>query len=152
MVEVGLIVALALAIAASIMILRRNTERGGSPGEYTNLPDVELDLKLQEEVRNLAHHGHTEEAIKHLRKQARLTPHEATVVVQTLMVGKTFPDPSTPQQSTESGPNAVVDDDLLNRLHLLVAQDPHKRNAAIQLLRDRTGMNAKDARRFVNAL
>jgi polyhydroxyalkanoate synthesis regulator phasin len=99
----------------------------------------------------MAQRGHTEDAIKTLRKQTKLTPHEATLVVQALMVGRTFPAPEV-QSGSNSRINPMIDDDLLRRLHALVAQDPVKRTAAMQLLRDRTGMNAREARRFVNAL
>lgn len=152
MIEAGLILVLVLAIAASFFILRRSADRRSEPAEIINTPQIELDMRLQDEARTLAHQGHTEEAIKHVRKQAKISAHEATLVVQALMVGRVFPDPETPASGSEAGPSAVVDDDLLTRLHALVAQDPHKRTAAIQLLRDRTGMNAREARNFVNAL
>ncbi|NDL56394.1 hypothetical protein [Phytoactinopolyspora mesophila] len=150
MIEAGLIIVLVLAIAASLFIIRRSADRKSEPAEIINAPQFELATRLQDEARTLAHQGHTEEAIKHVRKQAKISAHEATLVVQALMVGRVFPDPETP--ATEAGPSAVIDDDLLTRLHALVAQDPHKRTAAIQLLRDRTGMNAREARNFVNAL
>ncbi len=115
------------------------------------LSEIQLNSEFQEELRSLAWQGHTEEAIKLLRKQTKLAPHEATLVVQELMVGRVFPQAEG--GATESGgPSAVIDDDLLNRLHILVAQDPFKRTAAIQLLRDHTGMGVRDAKRFIDAL
>jgi hypothetical protein len=152
MIEVGLIIVLILAVMVSLFIIRRGGDRSGKPVENTDLPEIELSVKLQEELRTMASQGHTEDAIKHARKQTKLSAHEATLVVQALMVGRVFPDPETPANASQTGPSAVVDDDLLTRLHSLVAQDPHKRTAAIQLLRDRTGMNAREARNFVNAL
>lgn len=152
MIEVGLIVVIILAIAVSVVIIRRGPDRSGVPVENTSLPDVELGLKLQEDLRVMAAQGHTEQAIKLLRKHTKISPHEATLVVQALMVGKVFPDPATPTNPVNTGPSALINDDLLNRLHALVAQDPHKRTAAVQLLRDHTGMNARDARRFIDAL
>lgn len=155
MIEVGLVIAVILAIVVSVVIIRRGPDRSGKPVENTALPDIQLGLKLQEDLRTMASQGHTEHAIKQLRKHAKVTPHEATLVVQALMVGKVFPDPATPTtptMATETSPSAVVDHDLLNRLHALVAQDPHKRTAAVQLLRDHTGMSNRDARRFIDAL
>ncbi|NED97486.1 hypothetical protein G1H11_19500 [Phytoactinopolyspora alkaliphila] len=152
MVEAGLIVVVCLAIAVSVVIVKRGADRSGKPVENTELPDIELDVNLQAQMRTLASQGHTEQAIKLLRKQAKLSPHEATLVVHALMVGRVFPDPSAAANASETGRSAVIDDELLGRLHALVAQDPVKRTAAIQLLRDRTGMNVRDARRFVNAL
>lgn len=152
MIEVGLIVVIVLAVVVSFMIVRRGSS-GGQPVEHTSVPDVQLDPDFQEQLRDLATQGHTEQAIKTLRKRAKLSPHQATLVIQALMVGQSFPAPSADKPtSTEATPTAVVDDDLLQRLHALVAQDPLKRTAALQLLRDRTGMSAKEARRFIDAL
>ncbi|AYY13567.1 hypothetical protein EF847_13550 [Actinobacteria bacterium YIM 96077] len=151
MLEVGIVVVIILAVVVSFIIIRRSGDRRNQPVEHTELPEVELSLKLQEDVRALASRGHTEHAIKMLRKATKLAPHEATLVVQALMVGQSFPAPETPTTREET-PSALIDDDLLERLHTLVAQDPVKRTAAMQLLRDRTGMSAREARRFINAL
>ena len=45
----------------------------------------------------------------------------------------------------------LVDSELLHTLEELAAH-PQNRQAAINLLRQRTGMNARQARRFINAL
>ncbi|NEE04036.1 hypothetical protein [Phytoactinopolyspora halotolerans] len=153
MVELGLILVVSLAIVVSVVIIRRAPERRGKPVENTVLSDVRLNSEFQEELRSLAWQGHTEQAIKLLRKHSKLETHEATLVVQELMVGRVFPQAETSTQ-TESGgqSSAVIDDHLLRRLNALVEQDPFTRTAAIQLLRDHTGMSVKEAKRFIDAL
>jgi len=56
-------------------------------------------------------------------------------------------DPAMPRSVEKT----LVDSELLHTLEELAAH-PQNRQAAINLLRQRTGMNARQARRFINAL
>ncbi|HEY9409845.1 MAG TPA: hypothetical protein VIP77_09740 [Jiangellaceae bacterium] len=172
MIEVGLIIVVVLAVLVTRYILRRGVLSQPPVEQTLTAPEITLDLGLQDQVRTLAARGNAHEATKLLRKQAGLSDGDATAAVHALLTGHVFPSSTPPQPTHASAPVAEaapepaaratrvpkpskktpIDGETLAMLHELVAQDPDHRAAAILLLRQRTGMSDKDARRFVNAL
>ncbi|RIQ34778.1 hypothetical protein DY240_03380 [Jiangella rhizosphaerae] len=62
------------------------------------------------------------------------------------------PEPVSTAPSTPARRRGAIDAELLATLRRLVSQDRLRRTAAIRLLKERTGMNSRDARRFLDAL
>lgn len=171
MIEVGLIIVAALAVLVTRYILRRGALSQPPVEQTLTAPEITLDVGLQDQARTLAARGNAHEATKLLRKQAGLSDGDASAAVHALLTGHVFPSSTPPQPTHASAPAAEspepaprptrvpkpsrktpIDGETLAMLHELVAQDPDHRAAAIMLLRQRTGMSDKDARRFVNAL
>jgi hypothetical protein len=158
MLILGLIVIVILALVMSFLVIRRGPGTPTAP-TFTSLPvpppGVRLSRKLQEHVRDTAARGNTDQAVKQLSKQVGLPLPQATAVVHALQAGQVFPEPepaSTAPKPAATARRAPVDAELLTTLRQLVAQDRLRRTAAIRLLKERTGMNSRDARRFLDAL
>lgn len=153
----GLIVTVILALVMSYVVIRsgpssRNVPTFSSPP--TPPAGVRISRELQEAVRDTASRGNPEQAAKRLHKEAGLPTTQATAVVYALQTGQVFPEPEPTSTAATAEPTrrAPVDAELLNTLRRLVVQDRLRRTAAIRLLRERTGMNNRDARRFLDAL
>lgn len=158
MLILGLVVSVILAVVMSYLAIRRGPETRFAPifsSPPTPPAGVRLSREVQTQARDIASRGNTENAAKQVHKHAGVPMPQATAIVYALQAGQVFPEPEP--QSTAAGPQharrrAPVDAELLNTLRQLVSQDRLKRTAAIQLLRERTGMNTRDARRFLDAL
>ncbi|WP_026875866.1 hypothetical protein [Jiangella gansuensis] len=157
MLILGLIVIVILALVMSFLVIRQGPQTRTAPTSSSPLtppPGVRLGRDLQEEVRDLATRGNTDQAVKHLQKRAALPVPQATAIVYALQAGQVFPEPEPASTAAPSHAQrrAAVDAELLSTLRSLVHQDRLRRTAAIRLLKDRTGMNTRDARRFLDAL
>lgn len=158
MLILGLVVIVILALVMSFLVIRRGPETNAArtfSSPLTPPPGVRLGREVQEQVRDIASRGNTDQAVKHLQKRASLPIPQATAIVYALQAGQVFPEPEPP--STSAAPpharrRGTVDAELLSTLRGLVSQDRLRRTAAIRLLRERTGMNSRDARRFLDAL
>lgn len=157
MLILGLVVIVILALVMSFLVIRRGPETTTArtlTSSLTPPPGVRLPRELQDEVRDTASRGNTDQAVKNLQKRAGLPLPQATAIVYALQVGQVFPEPE-PISTAPSSParrRGAIDAELLATLRRLVNQDRLRRTAAIQLLRERTGMNTRDARRFLDAL
>ncbi len=159
MLSYGLIIVVILALVMSFAIARRSSTARHAPtfsSPPTPPPGVRLTRELQEETRDVASRGNPEQAAKNLHKQASLPMSQATAVVYALQAGQVFAEPeppaATPEPESAQANRAPVDAELLATLRRLVVQDRLRRTAAIRLLKERTGMNTKEARRFLDAL
>ncbi|WP_053202828.1 hypothetical protein [Jiangella muralis] len=158
MLILGLVVIVILALVMSFLVIRRGPETTTArtlSSSLTPPPGVRLPRELQDEVRDVASRGNTDQAVKSLQKRAHLPHPQATAIVYALQVGQVFPEPEPDSTAPSSAParrRGAVDAELLATLRRLVSQDRLRRTAAIRLLRERTGMNGRDARRFLDAL
>lgn len=160
MLILGLIVIVILALVMSLVVIRPGPVNSTAPSSSPLAPPpaVRLSRHLQEQVRDIAARGNTDQAVKQLQKRADLSKPQATAIVFALQTGQVFPEPEPQSTAPEPPPaeapihRAPVDAELLTTLRRLVTQDRLRRTAAIRLLKDRTGMNARDARRFLDAL
>lgn len=157
MLILGLIVIVILALVMSFLVIRQGPRSRTAPtfsSPLTPPPGVRLSRDLQEEVRDIATRGNTDQAVKHLQKRAGLPVPQATAIVYALQAGQVFPEPEPASTAAPAHAHrrGAVDAELLSTLRRLVHQDRLRRTAAIRLLKDRTGMNTRDARRFLDAL
>lgn len=157
MLILGLVVIVILALVMSFLVIRRGPETTTArtlSSSLTPPPGVRLPRELQDEVRDVASRGNTDQAVKNLQKRAHLPHPQATAIVYALQAGQVFPEPE-PDSTAPATParrRGAIDAELLATLRRLVSQDRLRRTAAISLLRERTGMNSRDARRFLDAL
>lgn len=157
MLILGLTVIVIVALIMSFVAIRRGSRAPTAPTSFAPPkppPGVRLTRDLQQRVRDTASRGDPGQAAKQLTKQAGVPTTQATAIVYALQAGQVFPEPE-PESTGSVIPRqrrAPVDDELLGTLRSLVAQDRLRRTAAISLLRERTGMNSRDARRFLDAL
>ncbi|WP_116951523.1 hypothetical protein [Jiangella endophytica] len=157
MLILGLVVIVILALVMSLLVIRRGPEATTTrtfSSSLTPPPGARLPRELQDEVRDIASRGNTDQAVKVLQKRAHLPLPQATAIVYALQAGQVFPEPE-PISTAPASPTrrrGAVDAELLATLRRLVSQDRLRRTAAIRLLRERTGMNGRDARRFLDAL
>lgn len=157
MLILGLVVIVILALVMSFLVIRRGPETTTArtlSSSLTPPPGVRLPRGLQDEVRDVASRGNTDQAVKTLQKRASLPHPQATAIVYALQAGQVFPEPepASTAPSLQARRRGAVDAELLDTLRRLVNQDRLRRTAAIQLLKERTGMNNRDARRFLDAL
>lgn len=157
MLILGLIVIVILALVMSYVVVRSGPTTRHAP-TFSSPPTppagVRLSRALQEEVRDIASRGNPEQAAKLVHKRASLPTTQATAVVYALQAGQVFPEPepASTAPETPAPKRAPVDTELLVTLRRLVMQDRLRRTAAIRLLKERTGMNTREARRFLDAL
>ncbi len=161
MLIIGLLVIVILALVMSFFVFRNRRANRHAPTFFTPPapPDgVRLSRELQDEMRDIASRGNPEQAAKQLRKRASLSDTQASGVIYALQAGQVLPEPepepepaSTATETTETL-RAPVDAELLATLRRLVLQDRLRRTAAMRLLKERTGMNTREARRFLDAL
>lgn len=157
MLILGLIVTVILALVMSYVVIRSSPTSRNAP-TFSSPPTppagVRLSRELQETVRDTASRGNPEQAARRLHKEAGLPTTQATAVVYALQAGQVFPEPEPASTSPDPPParRAPVDAELLTTLRRLVVQDRLRRTAALRLLKERTGMNSRDARRFLDAL
>lgn len=158
MLILGLVVIVILALVMSFLVIRRGPETTPTRAASSSLtppPGVRLARELQDEVRDIASRGNTDQAVKLLHKRASLPVPQATAIVYALQAGQVFPEPEPPSTAAPAAPTrrrGAIDAELLATLRRLVSQDRLRRTAAIRLLKERTGMNTRDARRFLDAL
>lgn len=159
MIDIGLIVVVVLAAIAARFILKRSAT-AAAPAASKPPPAVALPMDLQAQVRSAAARGNAAEATKLVRRETGVSGADATAVVHALLSGHVFPvvtATTTPTASprppsADRTERAPIDGELMVMLKDLIAQDPEHRTAAIMLLRQRTGMNDRDARKFINAI
>lgn len=165
MLEIGLVLAVIVAVLVARWILRRGASKdGGTPVRPMVPPSISLSQELQDQLRTTAIRGNPDLAMKELRRQTGMSDLDAQAVVHALLAGRIFPttpdgpnvtpatSPGRGSGKRRSDPAAPIDAELLTMLRDLVAQDPQHRAAAVMLLRQHTGMNERDAKRFVEAL
>jgi hypothetical protein len=164
MLEIGLVLAVIFAVLVARWILKRGAnEDGFTPVRPMVPPSVSLNQDLQDQLRTTAIRGNPDLAMKELRRQTGMSELDAQAVVHALLAGRIFPTTSagpgivaagqaSGRGKRRSDPAAPIDAELLTMLRDLVAQDPTHRAAAVMLLRQHTGMNERDAKRFVDAL
>ncbi|WP_147375183.1 hypothetical protein [Jiangella rhizosphaerae] len=157
MLILGLVVIVILALVMSFLVIRRGPETTTArtfSSSLTPPPGVRLPRELQDEARDVASRGNTDQAVKILQKRASLPLPQATAIVYALQAGQVFPEPEpvSTAPSTPARRRGAIDAELLATLRRLVSQDRLRRTAAIRLLKERTGMNSRDARRFLDAL
>jgi hypothetical protein len=157
MLILGLVLIVIVALIMSSIVIRRGPQARAAPtfsAPPTPPSGVRLSRELQEQVRDIASRGNVDQALKHLHKQAGLPLDQAIAIVYAIQAGQVFPEPepvSTAPQASQR-PHSPVDAELLATLRRLVNQDRLRRTAAISLLKERTGMNTREARRFLDAL
>lgn len=157
MLIIGLLVIVILALVMSFFVFRNRRADRHAPTFFTPPvpPDgVRLSRELQDEMRDIASRGNPEQAAKQLRKRASLSDTQASGVIYALQAGQVLPEPEPASAATETTETlrAPVDAELLATLRRLVLQDRLRRTAAMRLLKERTGMNTREARRFLDAL
>lgn len=157
MLILGLVVIVILALIMSFLVIRRGPESTATrtfSSSLTPPPGARLARELQDQARDIASRGNTDQAVKLLQKRANLPTPQATAIVYALQAGQVFPEPepSSTAAAPAAGRRGAIDAELLATLRRLVSQDRLRRTAAIRLLKERTGMNTRDARRFLDAL